>query len=97
MVSVQPMDVPKSVMRERSIIVEAYSFFCRGFRTVNLSLARTIPAIEYVPSEYVGEQTQKARIVRIGLEARLRILARFEELFRRGITSACSHRSHPFV
>jgi hypothetical protein len=81
------MDEPKSVMRERIIMVETYRFFCRGLCTINLTLACAIPAIEYISSQNVGKQSQKARIVRIGFEAHLRMLAGFEGLFRRGIRS----------
>src|SRR6202030_3548313 len=39
MVSIQPMDEPKSVMRERSVIVETYRFLCCGLCTLDLSPA----------------------------------------------------------
>src|SRR5580693_4684089 len=91
------MDPPKSMMRERRTMVEADRFLCGCLRTVHFSVACAIPAIEDIRSQPGGEQTQQARIVRICLEASLRMLARFEGFFRRWKASACSHCSHPFI
>src|SRR5215831_15940222 len=91
------MNPPMSVIRERSITIETYRFFCKGLRTINLRRASAIPAINYVHGQNAGEQTQEARIVRIGFEARLRMLTRFESLFRREETDVCSYCSHPFI
>src|ERR1700730_11947120 len=81
------MDESESVVCDRRIVVEAYCFFCGHLCAIDLRLACVIPGIEYIRSQNVGEQTQKPRIVRIGFEACLRMVARFEGLFRRWVTS----------
>ena len=82
MVASDPANKAKSVMRNRFVRVQRYSFLSGAFCTVHLCHAHIIPGVQVIRDKCIGQQCPELGIFRVGLKARLRMTVYFEGFFR---------------